>query len=64
MNNNYDVTYPCHANKDGSFEPLPMKGHVFAEMVNELRDCAIKYHDHQSLRERIAYIVDERIKTT
>ena len=34
-----------------------MKPHEFRELVNELRDTAVKYHDHQSLRERIAHVL-------
>lgn len=36
-----------------------MKAHVFRELVNTLRDIAVKYHDHQSLRERIAHAMLE-----
>ncbi len=32
-----------------------MKEHLFGEMVNVARDIAVKYHDHQSLRDRLAY---------
>ncbi len=31
-----------------------MKEHLFREMVNAARDIALKYHDHQSLRDRMA----------
>lgn len=31
-----------------------MKAHVFRELVNKLRDIAVQYHGHQSLRDRIA----------
>ena len=31
-----------------------MKSHVFRELVNKLRDIAVQYHGHQSLRDRIA----------
>ena len=34
-----------------------MKQHEFRELVNELRDTAIKYRDHQQLRERIAHVL-------
>ena len=34
-----------------------MKPHEFRELVNELRDTAVKYHDHQSLRERIVHVL-------
>lgn len=34
-----------------------MKPHHFAALVNELRDTATFYHDHQSLRERIAGVL-------
>lgn len=31
-----------------------VKAHQIRELVNQLRDIAIKYHDHQSLRDRLA----------
>lgn len=31
-----------------------MKANEFRELVNSVRNIALKYHDHQSLRERIA----------
>lgn len=31
-----------------------IKPHQITKLVNELRDIAVKYHDHQSLRERLA----------
>ena len=34
-----------------------MKQHEFRELVNELRDTAIKYHAHQDLRERIVHVL-------
>lgn len=34
-----------------------MKDHQIAAVVNQLRDIAVTYHDHQSLRERIAQVV-------
>ena len=34
-----------------------MKQHEFRELVNELRDTAIKYRDHQQLRERIVHVL-------
>ena len=34
-----------------------MKPHEFRELVNELRDTAIKYHAHQELRERIVHVL-------
>lgn len=30
-----------------------MKEHILAKMINELRDTAVKYHDHDCLRELI-----------
>ena len=36
-----------------------IKPHQIAQLVNELRDIAVKYHDHQSLRERLAGPVHE-----
>lgn len=37
--------------------------HIIRELVNKLRDIAVKYHDHQSLRERLAAPVHEVWKT-
>lgn len=37
--------------------------HVIRELVNKLRDIAVKYHDHQSLRERLAAPVHDVWKT-
>ena len=34
-----------------------MKDHEIRETINELRDIAIKYHDAQQLRERIAHVI-------
>lgn len=34
-----------------------MKDHEIAKLVNDLRDVALKYHDAQQLRERIADII-------
>ena len=34
-----------------------MKQHEFRELVNELRDTAIKYHANQELRERIVHVL-------
>lgn len=34
-----------------------MKQHEFRELVNELRDTAIKYHANQDLRERIVHVL-------
>lgn len=33
-----------------------------ADLVNELRLAAINYHDHQSLREKIAHIVKNALR--
>lgn len=38
-------------------QPAPLKDHQIAQTVNAVRDVAIKFHDHQSLRERIAEII-------
>lgn len=35
----------------------PIKDHVIAHMVNRLRDVAIRFHDSQQLRERIAGVI-------
>jgi hypothetical protein len=37
--------------------PAALKDHEIAQLVNELRDTAIKYRDAQQLRERIAALV-------
>lgn len=36
---------------------VKFKDHQLAKLVNDLRDVAKDYHDHQSLRERIATVV-------
>lgn len=36
-----------------------MKEHEFRELVNALRDTALQYHDHESLRDRIASVLEE-----
>ena len=38
------------------------KNHEIAEFINALRDLAVKYHDHDSLRERIAHVVWDEIR--
>jgi hypothetical protein len=39
-----------------------MKEHLEREMINELRDCALSYYNHQSLRERLSHIVKHYIE--
>ncbi len=39
-----------------------MKDHEIREMINSLRDVACQFHDHQSLRERIAHVVLDAMK--
>jgi len=39
-----------------------MKEHIQSQMVNELRDIAIKYHSCQCLREVIVRCVDKYLK--
>lgn len=34
-----------------------MKPHEFRELVNELRDTAMKYHDRQELREQLVHVL-------
>jgi hypothetical protein len=34
-----------------------VKDHEIAQLVNALRDTAVQFHDHDSLRERIAHLV-------
>lgn len=38
---------------------LPMKPHQFRELVNELRDNALKFHSYQSLRELIIGVLND-----
>ena len=40
-----------------------MKDHEIRELVNHLRDIAVAYHDHDSLRERIAHVVKKAIRS-
>lgn len=39
-----------------------VKDHEFRELVNTLRDVAVAYHDHQSLRERIRRALSDSLK--
>lgn len=39
-----------------------MKDNEFRELVNTLRDVAVAYHDHQSLRERIRRALSDALK--
>lgn len=39
-----------------------LKDHEIAILINALRDTALRYHDHQSLRERIARLVVPALK--
>ena len=38
-----------------------IKPHKLRELVNQLRDISITYHDHQSLRDRISHLLSEYI---
>lgn len=40
-----------------------MQPHIFRELVNQLKELSITFHNHQSLRERIAYKLGEYITT-
>lgn len=40
-----------------------MKDHEFREMVNALRDVALQYHNHESLRERIRHALRDALKS-
>ena len=40
-----------------------MKDHEIKEIVNALTSIAKNYHDHQSLRERIAHIIVNPLKS-
>ena len=42
-------------------EKTYMEPHVFRELVNQLRDLSIAYHNHQSLRDRISHLLSEYI---
>jgi len=44
-------------------ERAALKDHEIAKLVNDLRDVAVQYHDHQSLRERIAELVLPAVKS-
>lgn len=39
-----------------------MKDHEFRELVNTLRDVALQYHNHESLRERIRRALSDALK--
>jgi hypothetical protein len=39
-----------------------LKDHEIREMINSLRDIACRFHNHQSLRERIAHVVLDAMK--
>ncbi|HHN5367034.1 TPA: hypothetical protein ACQ8UR_003905 [Escherichia coli] len=39
-----------------------MKDHEIRELINELRDVAIKYHGAQQLRSRIARVVCSAVR--
>lgn len=39
-----------------------LKDHEIAILITALRDTALRYHDHQSLRERIAHLVVPALK--
>jgi len=39
-----------------------MKEHIYSQMISELRDIAIMFHDTQQLRERIDYTVRKHFK--
>lgn len=39
-----------------------MKDHEFRELVNTLRDVALQYHNHESLRERIRNALSDALK--
>lgn len=39
-----------------------MKAHLFRDMINSLRDVAIQFHAHDSLRERLRGVVDQHIQ--
>lgn len=41
-----------------------LKPHRYRELVNDLRDCAVDYHNHQSLRDRISRVLGRYITTT
>ncbi|WFF79336.1 hypothetical protein [Delftia tsuruhatensis] len=53
------VVLPCFALLAAAPQApaAPWKDHLTARLVNDLRDCAIKYHGAGQLRDRIAHIV-------
>lgn len=38
-----------------------LKAHLFRDMINELRDTATAFHNHDSLRERLRKVVNKYI---
>lgn len=40
---------------------MVMKPNEFRDLVNQVRDVALRYHDHQSLRERIVHAMRDAI---
>lgn len=40
-------------------QKVTLEAHSFREMVNAARDIAIKYHDHQSLRDHMSHALAE-----
>lgn len=47
----------CLAGVERAQQPAPLKDHQIAQTVNAVRDIAVKFHGHQSLRERIAEVL-------
>ena len=43
-------------------QPRFMKDHEIALLVNRLRDIAVKFHNYQSLRERISHVIVDPLK--
>lgn len=44
-------------------DKVQVKAHVFRELVNSLRDTAVKYKDTQQLREQLARTLGEVLTT-
>ena len=51
-----------HTTPPGNHGEGKVKDHELRELVNTLRDVAIAYHDHQSLRERIRHALIDALK--
>jgi hypothetical protein len=55
--------YPAAPTPAAQADNSRLKDHQIAALVNELRDIAVKFHDTQQLRERIAQVVVPALQT-